>query len=806
MSLVVSEKKVKKEFNIKKEELLKDYKVAQTSRLCSLLGRKEVLNGKAKFGIFGDGKELAQIALAKVFCKGDWRSGYYRDQTLMFALGLLDPNKFFSQLYADTDPKREPFSLGRQMNCHFATRFIDEKGSWINQTNQYNSSADLSPTAGQMTKLLGFSYASKLYRDNKELKNSSNSKLFSKSGNEIAFGTIGNAASAEGLFWESINAAGVLQVPFLISIWDDDYGISVPNKLQLTKESISELVKGFEATNSKDGFTIFKVQGHNYEALIDTYKKAEKICRQHKPCLVHVIEMTQPQGHSTSGSQERYKNKDRLDYEKSIDCITVMKNWILKNEIASEEELEFIDNETKKLVEDCQRKSWSNFQEMIHTEKNALKVCFNQIKSLHAKPNLLDKLSNDLDTNSALLRKNIHSSATLALLKHKEASDEPIKELSTFINDYYKKGSEIYSSHLLCENEDKTVNKYYLPKYGAKPHIVDGRQIIQSYFDKTIANDPRVFILGEDVGTLGGVNLEFEGLSQKHGDLRVTDTGIREATILGQGIGAAMRGLKPIVDIQYLDYLIYALQGITDDLATLHYRTAGSQSAPVIIRTKGHRLEGIWHTGSPISMLLGSCRGVHLCVPRNSTQAVGLYQTLLQNDSPAIVIEVLNAYRLKEALPSNLGQFSIPLGKVEFIKRGKDITIVTYGACVKIAIEASSYLSKLGIELEIIDIQTILPFDLEQEICQSISKTNAVIFIDEDVPGGASSFMLQQVLEAQQAYEYLDSAPKTITSKDNRASYGSDGDYFCKPNVNDIIKSAYNLMRERYPLQFSYLL
>lgn len=796
----------KKEFTetyvFQSEEVLQDFRLICVSRQASRVGRKEVLNGKAKFGIFGDGKELAQLAMSKFFRKGDWRSGYYRDQTLMFAIGSSSVRKFFAQLYADPSTVREPASGGRQMNCHYASRFISDDGEWLDQTSTMNSSSDISPTGGQMARLVGLAYASKLYREEPGLKVWDGRTLFSRDGNEVAFGTIGNAASAEGIFWESLNAAGVLQIPMAISVWDDGYGISVPNEIQITKSSISTVLQGFASDGKLSGVDIYTAVGHDYENLIEVYQKAIAKCRaSHTPCLIHVTHMTQPQGHSTSGSHERYKSAERLAYEDSIDCIKKMREWILKKGLASEAELAAIEEEAIAYVEQERQAAWEDFQEPIRNEKKQLLKIIDKLAQ-DIKPDLLASLRSQLDMSGGLLRRQIDTVARTLLLELREIESDELASLVQFIENYRKKNQQKYSAHLHSENRSPLAVQEIKPSYSQNSLKVDGRQVIQKYFDIKLSQDPRVFILGEDVGKLGGVNLEFEGLWKTHGEYRVSDTGIREMTILGQGMGSAFRGLRPVVDIQYLDYVLFALQGMSDDLATLHYRSAGGQLAPVIVRTKGHRLEGIWHTGSPMAMLLGSLRGMHLCVPRNCTQAAGLYQTLFRGDDPALVVEVLNGYRVKELLPDNLGEYTVPLGKCEILNEGDDLSIVTYGACVAVAQSAITHLTRMGISVELIDVQTLLPFDLDQTILTSIQKTNSVLFLDEDVPGGSTAYMMQEVLEKQRAYEYLDAAPRTLSAKAHRAAYGSDGDHFSKPSAMDIVELVYEMMRERYPHRF----
>ncbi len=791
---------VVKNFNLDKETIINDYYVAYLSRQASLIGRKEVLAGRAKFGIFGDGKELAQIALAKFFQKGDWRSGYYRDQSIMFALGEYRVEHFFAQLYADANIEREPHSGGRQMNCHFSSRYIKD-AKWLIQKNLYNSSSDISPTAGQMSRLLGLAYASKLYRSVAELKSNIKSRDFSTNGEEVAFGTIGNASTSEGIFWETMNAACVLKVPLLMSIWDDDYGISVPNYYQTVKESISKALAGFSYENGT-GLKIYTVKGYDYKELISVYQQASVVCRRdHTPCLVHVTHISQPQGHSTSGSHERYKSKTRLEYEKEIDCLSQMKSWLLQEKYATEKQIETLEKKAFSLVQEKKQQAWEKFQKDIYKDSQKLVKI---IESLGEKKLLSDisKPKLQLKNQPIMLKKTIASISFDLLLKLQHVSFDNKQELVDFYNKEKEKNQVIYSNHLYNEINSPLQIESNSEEYDKTSKMVDGRQIIQQYFDKKLEQDPRVFIVGEDVGKLGGVNLEFEGLQEKHGVDRVSDTGIREASILGQGIGSAMRGLRPIVDIQYLDYLVYCLQTMTDDLATLHYRTSGGQTAPVIIRTKGHRLEGIWHTGSPMSMLLGATRGMHLCVPRNCTKAAGMYETLLKADDPAIVIEVLNGYRVKEKCPSNLSQYSVALGRPEIISQGSQLTLVTYGANVSIARQALYVLEKLDISVELIDVQTLIPFDVDGVILQSLQKTNAIIFIDEDVPGGATSYMLQKVIDEQGGYNFLDAKPVCLSAKEHRSAYGTDGDYFSKPNKEDMITACYGIMHERQPRKY----
>jgi 2-oxoisovalerate dehydrogenase E1 component len=776
--------------------VLEDYKIASISREMSLLGRKEVLSGKAKFGIFGDGKEMAQIALAKVFEKGDWRSGYYRDQTLMMAIGALSVREFFAQLYADTSLENEPASGGRQMNSHFATRSLNDDGSWKNQLEMVNTSADASPTAAQMARLLGLAYASKYYR---AFPDSDVEKKFSKAGREIAFGTIGNASTSEGIFWETLNAAGVLDVPMVMSVWDDGYGISVPNKYQTTKESISKVCAGFAREKDTNGFHIYTVRGWNYPELLHAYRQAAANARAHHiPALVHVIELSQPQGHSTSGSHERYKSKDRLSYESSIDCLLKTREWIIAEGFAKAEALDKIDEEARAEVLRQRNEAWDQFQMPMLQDKEKLVAIYEEFAGENE---LIASELPKLKRLQTVSRKGILQSARRILYQLQPGAAE--SAIQNFVALYKAENAQRYNSFLMPEGSRSALGQEAVAaRFDGEKELVDGRMIIQRCFDHHLSSDPRLFIVGEDIGQLGGVNLEFEGLNEKHGSMRVSDTGIREATIFGQGLGAALRGLRPIVDIQYLDYLLYAFQLMSDDLASLHYRTAGGQIAPVIVRTKGHRLEGVWHSGSPMGMIVHGLRGIHVCVPRNMLQAAGMYNTLLASDDPALVVEVLNGYRVKEEMPSNLADFRIPLGVPEVLSEGTDLTLVTYGACVAVAREGIALLSKLGISVELIDVQTLLPFDTNGMILQSIQKTNAVLFLDEDVPGGASSYMLQQVLEGQKAYEYLDAQPRTLSAKPHRSPYGSDGDYFTKPSSEDVFEAVYSMLSERDPTRF----
>jgi pyruvate/2-oxoglutarate/acetoin dehydrogenase E1 component/TPP-dependent pyruvate/acetoin dehydrogenase alpha subunit len=719
---------------------------------------------------------------------------------MMFALGISTIKQFFAQLYADTENGNEPASAGRQMTCHFASRFIAEDGRWLDQTTLNNSSADLSPTGGQMARLLGLAYASALYRQSPVLQQWEGASRFSRQGREVAFGTIGNASTSEGIFWEALNAAGVLQVPMALSIWDDHYGISVPNEFQTTKGSISALLEGFKSEKSGSGVDIYQVKGHDYLALVNTYAQAISTCRRTStPCVIHVIDMTQPQGHSTSGSHERYKTSERLAWEASHDCLLKMRQWLLSDQLIDERELLGLEEATFAEVQGQMEDAWNEFQGSILRERREVVALLSRLNS-HAPEAGLAPTLEKLSSHKIPLRRDLYSALAQTCVSLPRNGEAVVDELHELRASYGADNHRRYNSYLFNEGPRSPLRVQEKPAlYNQGGENLDGRQIIQRYFAKKLEQDPRLVILGEDIGTLGGVNLEFEGLAAQFGPLRVTDTGIREATIIGQGIGAALRGLRPIADIQYLDYLIYGLQGLSDDLASLHYRTAGGQSAPLIVRTKGHRLEGIWHTGSPMGMLVSSLRGIHICVPRNCVQAAGMYQTLLQGDDPAVVIEVLNGYRLKEKCPSNLGEYSVPLGKVETLHVGTDITVVSYGANIRIIESALEFLASQNISIELIDVQTLLPFDLSGEIAASIAKTNAVIFCDEDVPGGASAFMLQEVLEKQRAYEFLDAPPRTLTAKPHRAAYGSDGDYFSKPNREDFVNLVMEMMRERRP-------
>ena len=783
-----------------KAEVLKDYQLAVTSRECSLLGRREVLTGKAKFGIFGDGKEIPQIAWAKAFKNGDFRSGYYRDQTFMMAIGELTIQQFFAGLYANTDLKEEPMSAGRQMGGHFATQSLDDKGQWKNLTEQKNSSADISPTAGQMPRLLGLAQASKIYRHVKGI----DSTNFSKQGNEIAWGTIGNASTSEGLFFETINAAGVLQVPMVISIWDDEYGISVHARHQTTKENISEILKGFQRDKKHNGYEIFRVNGWNYPELIDTYQRAAQVSRKdHIPVMIHVQELTQPQGHSTSGSHERYKTQERLNWESEYDCNVQMREWVISNNIATDDELTTIEREIKKAVRAGKKAAWDSFIQPVAAERNEALMLLDQLVSSSSNGVFIKKLRNDLASADDPLRRDILS-ATRKALRYvvSEESSEKLT-LQNWITTYIKSTQPKYSSHLYSESIMSALNQAEVkPTYDANSKDVDGRVVLRENFDAIFGNYPEALIFGEDAGYIGDVNQGLEGLQEKYGELRVSDTGIREATIIGQGIGMAMRGLRPIAEIQYLDYVMYALQIMSDDLATLHYRTKGRQKAPLIIRTRGHRLEGIWHSGSQMGGILNLIRGIHVLVPRNMTKAAGFYNTLLESDEPALVVECLNGYRLKEKLPNNIGEFKTPLGVVETVREGDDITLVSYGSTLRLVQQAAKELQIAGIDAEIIDVQSLLPFDLNHDIVKSIFKTNRVMVIDEDVDGGASAYILNEIINTQNGFQYLDSQPKTLAAKSHRPAYGTDGDYFSKPSVEDIFEAVYEVMHELSPTDF----
>lgn len=788
-------------FNDFKEAVLNDYKIAVTSRECSLLGRREVLTGKAKFGIFGDGKEVPQLAWAKAFQNGDWRSGYYRDQTFMMAIGKLTIEQFFAGLYAHTDIKADPMSAGRQMGGHFATHSLNEDGSWKNLTQQKNSSADISPTAGQMPRLLGLAQASKIFRNVKGIENKTN---FSINGNEVAWGTIGNASTSEGLFWETINAAGVLQVPMVMSVWDDEYGISVHAKYQTTKENISEILKGFQRNEEENGYEIIRVKGWDYPELIEVYNRASNIAREeHVPVLIHVQQLTQPQGHSTSGSHERYKSKERLEWEAKFDCNLKMREWMIGSDIASEETLTEIENEIKKQVRDGKKAAWEAFLAPQRIEQEEAVLLLENLAENSANKNFIEKLKSELASEKEPSRRNILAAARKALRYSIGEDSSEKKQLQDWINNYFEIIQPKYSAHLYSEAKEnaKTV-KEVLPSYANDAEEVDGRVIIRDNFDAIFNKHPEVLIFGEDSGAIGDVNQGLEGMQEKYGKLRVADAGIREATILGQGIGMAMRGLRPIAEIQYLDYILYCLQIMSDDLVTLRYRTNGTQKAPLIVRTRGHRLEGIWHSGSQMGGLIHLLRGMNILVPRNMTKAAGFYNTLLETDEPALVIECLNGYRLKEKMPNNLGELKTPIGVVETVKEGSDITLVSYGSTLRIVEEAAKELQQAGIDAEVIDVQSLLPLDLNHDMLKSVAKTNRLLVIDEDVPGGASAYILNHIVEVQGAYKHLDSKPQTLAAKDHRPPYGTDGDYFSKPSVEDVYEKVYEIMHEANPSKF----
>ncbi len=784
-----------------KSIVIKDYKIAYESRQVSLQGRKEALTGKAKFGIFGDGKEVAQVAMSKAFRKGDWRSGYYRDQTFMFATGMANVKQFFAQLYAHPDLEHEPHSGGRQMNAHFASRSVNPDGSWKNLTQMMNSASDVSSTATQMARLVGLAEASKLYRQNPELKEFTQ---FSINGNEVAFGTIGNASTAEGLFFEAINAAGVLQIPLAISIWDDGYGISVPNKYQTTKEDISEVLKGFQRTKDKPGIEIFKVKGWDYVALCETYETAIKICREeHVPVLIHVTEMTQPQGHSTSGSHERYKSKERLEWEKEYDCIAHMRKWMLESAISTEEELTEIENQIKSDVKAVIKEAWTEFLEDVKIERNKAIVL---LEDLGQEIPEVKKIALIYKSEIDPLRKEMFGAIRKALRVARFHESNAKSALKNWYEEQKKVNEERYNSGLFSDTPQSPLKiEHTAPVYSADSKMVDGKDVLNACFEANFRKNPLLVAFGEDLGLIGDVNQGFAGLQAKFGEIRISDTGIREMTIMGQGIGLALRGFRPIAEIQYLDYIFFAINILTDDVASLSYRTKVGQIAPMIVRTRGHRLEGIWHSGSPMSAILGSLRGVHLCVPRNMTQAAGMYNTLLKGDEPAVMIETLNGYRIKEKLPDNVGEFTIPLGQVEILREGTDITIVSYGAVIKQIMEAVAELATLGINAEVIDVQTLMPFDLAMDCAKSLQKTNKLLVVDEDVPGGASAYILQDILERQNGYYALDAQPKTLPAKAHRPPYGSDGDYFTKPSADDVIEIVYQMMSESDPEKYPQL-
>lgn len=794
----------KKETSFSSEEVLNDYRLAYLSRQMSLIGRREVMSGKAKFGIFGDGKELPQLAMAKAFRKGDFRSGYYRDQTFMLAIGELTAKEFFAQLYAHADVEADPASAGRSMIGHYSTRSLNPDGSWKNLAEQFNSSPDVSPTGSQMPRLVGLAYGSRLYRELKELHKFTQ---FSHQGSEIAFGTIGNASTAEGIFWEAVNAIGVLKAPVLLSIWDDEYGISVSNEYQMTKENISELLSGFRReTGSDQGFDIYTIQGWDYPLLVDTYLQAADIVRQkHIPAIIHVIELTQPQGHSTSGSHERYKDEERLKWESEHDGLTRFRQWIIENNLANAADLDQIEEEEKRNAEKTRQEAWEDYITPILAEREFVAQAIDKLSEKSSFSDQLNDVRRDLLKSPNPLRRDSFSAILKALTITKDESIPSKNELREWKADQEKINSERYSSHMHSQSIESAFNVPIVePKYSPDSPSVYGFEVLNACFDAALARDPRIIAFGQDVGRLGDVNQGFRGLQKKYGELRVTDTGIREATIVGQAIGMAMRGLKPIAEIQYLDYLLYALQIMSDDLAILHWRTKGGHKAPVIVRTRGHRLEGIWHSGSLMAGIIHLVRGMLVLVPRNMTQAAGFYNTLLLSDEPGLIVEVLNGYRLKEVLPTNIGEFTLPLGVPEVIRPGQDISVVTYGACCRIVLEAAERLSQIGIEAEVIDVRTLLPFDVNGNIVESLKKTNRILFVDEDVPGGTTAYMLQEVLENQSGYYWLDSPPRTLPGQAHRPAYGSDGDYFSKPNADQVFEAVYEIMAEADPQSYPF--
>lgn len=789
-----------------REEVLHDYTVARQSREASLLGRKEVLTGKAKFGIFGDGKEVAQVAMARAARPGDTRSGYYRDQTYMFATGMSDVRKFFAQLYADTDAAADPASAGRQMNGHFATRQLDDDGNWLSQTDVYNTSADVSPTGSQMPRLVGLTYASRLYRELDELKEWEDVSKFSDNGNEVAFGTIGNASAAEGMFFEAVNAIGVLGGPAVISVWDDGYGISVPNEFQMTKGSVSEVLAGLQRKEGDhSGYDVYVVRGWDYPELRRTYTKAVETAREeHVPAFIHVIEMTQPQGHSTSGSHERYKSPERLQWETDCDPITKMRDWMIEEGLATAEELDAIDADAVEYARTEQEAAWQEYLEPIEKEVTEAAGIIETMAAESGAADDLRSIASELkNKRGAKYRLDAMSALKRALIAARNDGDEVRRPLIDHMNAFDADNRERFGSHLYSESAHSALNVGTVaPEYDQKPERLKGFEILNHCFDAALKRDPRIIAFGEDVGQLGDVDQGFAGLQAKFGPLRVSDTGIREVTIVGQAIGMAMRGLRPIAEIQYLDYLLYALQILSDDLATVQYRTRGGQKAPAIIRTRGHRLEGIWHSGSPMAGIINLVRGMHVLVPRDMTRAAGFYNTLFQSDEPALLVEVLSGYRLREPLPKNIDTLTLELGVPEVIREGSDVTIVTYGACCRFAMQAAETLSNVGIEVEIIDVQSLLPFDRHERIVESLKKTNRILFLDEDVPGGTTAYMMQQVIEGQNGWRWLDSDPKTLSANDHRPAYGSDGSYWSKPFAEHIFEAVYDIMNEADPKRF----
>ncbi len=778
-----------------KAEVLNDYRIAFESRQASLLGRKEVLTGKAKFGIFGDGKEVAQLAMAKAFSNGDIRSGYYRDQTFMFATGMSTIHAFFAQLYAHTCVETEPASAGRLMNGHFGTRFLNEDGTWKNLASIKNSTSDISPTAGQMGRALGIAYASKLYRQNELLSGETN---FSTDGNEVSFCTIGNASTSEGHFWETINAAGVLQVPLAVSIWDDEYGISVPAKYQTTKENLGEILSGFQSSDTHKGFDIYTCEGWDYPALCEMYITGiEKVRETHVPAIFHITQVTQPQGHSTSGSHERYKSAERLAWEAEFDCLKKLKEWVLESEIATQDELENIEKTATDFVNNCKKEAWQAFKAPIKKEISEAIALLDALVNESQQSVFLERVVAELKSAIEPSRKDImvtiRKSLRIVRAEESKAKDDLLRWKKAIDLEF----TDLFNSNLYSISTERVLNLENIkPVFSDSSQTLNGYEILNHAFDDMLTREPRFFAIGEDVGKIGDVNQGFMNLQAKHGEIRVTDTGIREMTIVGQGYGAAMRGLRPLVEIQYLDYLLYALQIMSDDIATLQYRTKGGQKAPLIIRSRGHRLEGIWHSGSPMGMILHAVRGMHVLVPRDMVKAVGFYNALLQSDEPALVIECLNGYRLKERMPDNLSEFTVPLGVPEIIHEGTDITIVTYGSCCRIVLDAVQQLNEVGISCEVVDCQSLLPFDIHHQTVESVKKTNRLLVVDEDVPGGASAYLLQQIVEEQNGYRWLDAKPETLTAKAHRPAYGTDGDYFSKPSVEDVVETVYNIMHE----------
>lgn len=784
------------------QEIIADYRTVFRSRQVSLISRREVMSGKAKFGIFGDGKELPQIAMAKVFHKGDFRSGYYRDQTFMFAIGALTTTEFFAQLYAHADLEADPASAGRSMNAHFATRSLNSDGTWKDLTKEFNSTPDVSPTGSQMPRLVGLAYASRLYREIEQLQTLTQ---FSDNGKEVAFGTIGNAATAEGMFWESVNAIGVLKAPALISIWDDCYGISVSSEHQLVKQDISKLLEGFQREPDADqGFAVYSVAGWDYPMLVETYSQAAKSVRdEHIPAIVHVYELTQPQGHSTSGSHERYKSQERLDWEAEFDCLVKFREWIIEHKYASQEELDHLEEEESQRVEESRKQAWQNYISPIKSERAQVAEILAEIAGVSESAIQLEEIRSRLLSIPTPYRRDSMSAALKALTLVRNEEIPSKNQLLEWKNSQMELNEERYSSHLYSQSAQSALNVPVIePVFSPDSPIVYGYEILNALFESALIRDPRIIAFGEDVGRLGDVNQGFRGLQDKFGELRVSDTGIREVTIIGQAIGMAMRGLRPIAEIQYLDYLLYGLQIMSDDLATLQWRTKGGTKAPIIIRTRGHRLEGIWHSGSPMSGIINLVRGMHVLVPRDMTRAAGFYNTLLHSDDPGLIIEVLNGYRLKEQLPDNVDEFTIPLGVPEVLRSGQDVSVVTYGATCRIALDAAERLSQIGIECEIIDVQTLLPFDVQQKILGSLKKTGRIIFVDEDVPGGTTAYMMQDVIERQGGYHWLDSPPRTLPGKPHRPAYGSDGDYWSKPNVDQVFEAIYQMMSESDPREY----